>query len=434
MKIALLNHGCAKNLVDSELMLGMLVDAGYEITLNDDEAEIVIVNTCSFIHDAEKESVQSILSVVAKGKKAIITGCLPQKHKKELYKAIPESAAFVGTGDLDKLIETVKKIEKEDEFIYEISDNPVYKYPETTNRQQITVGASSYLKIADGCNFKCGYCIIPKLRGDYSSRPIENIVAEAQAMAKKGVSEIVLIAQDTTSYGVDLYKKPSLSRLLKELDKIEELDWLRIMYTYPSLIDDELIEVITQSKKIVKYLDMPLQHSHPNVLKRMLRPAFDYRKLIEKIRAKIPEVALRTTFIVGYPGETEEEFEHLYNFIKDMRFDKLGVFEFCREKGTHAYKLENQIPAKIKAKRKKALMQLQQGISLDINKSLIGKTLPAIVEAIDEKNGQVIARTYRDAPEVDGLLYIDTKKDLMPTDIVQVKITDTDEYDLYGTI
>ena len=434
MKIGLLNHGCAKNLVDSELMLGSLADAGYEITLDDTQADVVIVNTCSFIHDAEKESVESILEVANSGKKVVITGCLPQKHKQELAEAIPEAVAFVGIGDFPKIVDVIKRIEKNEKNIYEVSETPVYHYPENTKRQQITAGSSSYLKIAEGCNFKCGYCIIPKLRGDYVSRPLNTIVEEAKEMAKKGVSEIILIAQDTTSWGKDIFGKPSLPILLKELDKIDEIDWIRIMYTYPSLVDDELLEVMANSKKIVNYIDIPLQHSHPDVLKRMNRPSFDYRALIEKIRSYMPECAIRTTFITGYPQETDEEFEHLYNFVKDMRFDKMGAFEFCSEKGTYAHTLKGKIKSSIKKQRRKKLMELQQKISYEINQSYIGKTIPVIVEAVVVETNQVIGRSFRDAPEVDGMVYIETEQDLNPTDIVDVLITDADEYDLFGKV
>ena len=315
-KVALINHGCSKNLVDSELMLGMLAEEGIEITLDETQADIVIINTCSFIHDAEKESVQSILQMVNAGKKVIITGCLPQKHKEELKEAIPEAIAMLGTTDIKKIVEVVKKIDnKENDFIYEIAEKPQYIYPENVERQQITIGSSSYIKIADGCNYRCGYCIIPQLRGEYNSRDIEHIVQEAKHLGEKGVSEIVLIAQDTTSYGIDIYGKPSLARLLRELNKVEEIDWIRVMYTYPSMIDDDLIDAFAQCNKVVKYIDMPLQHSHPEILRAMRRPVMDYESLISKIRAKIPDVALRTTFIVGYPGETDECFEDLYEFV-----------------------------------------------------------------------------------------------------------------------
>lgn len=433
-KVALVNHGCSKNLVDSELMLGMLSDAGIEITLDETKADIVIVNTCSFIHDAETESVASILEMIKADKKVIITGCLPQKYKEELKEAIPEAIAMLGTTDLKKIVEVVKRIDNDDEdFLYEIADKPAYIYPENIERQQITVGASSYIKIADGCNYHCGYCIIPQLRGEYHSRPMENIVDEARKLGQKGVSEIVLIAQDTTSYGKDIYGKPSLAELLYKLNEIEEINWIRIMYTFPSLLCDDLLDAIASCKKVVKYIDMPLQHSHPDILKAMRRPVMDYRELIKKIREKISGVAIRTAFIVGYPGETEECFEDLYNFVNDMRFDKMGVFEFSKERNTVAYSLPHQVNAKYKKQRKDKLMKLQQKISKEINESFIGKEIPCIIEAITQE-GTVIARSYRDAPEIDGLVYIETERLLVPGDIENVKITCADEYDLYGAV
>ncbi len=433
-KVALINHGCSKNLVDSELMLGMLAEEGIEITLDETQADIVIINTCSFIHDAEKESVQSILQMVNAGKKVIITGCLPQKHKEELKEAIPEAIAMLGTTDIKKIVEVVKKIDnKENDFIYEIAEKPQYIYPENVERQQITIGSSSYIKIADGCNYRCGYCIIPQLRGEYNSRDIEHIVQEAKHLGEKGVSEIVLIAQDTTSYGIDIYGKPSLARLLRELNKVEEIDWIRVMYTYPSMIDDDLIDAFAQCNKVVKYIDMPLQHSHPEILRAMRRPVMDYESLISKIRAKIPDVALRTTFIVGYPGETDECFEDLYEFVEKMRFDRMGVFEFSKERNTVAYSLPHQVYAKVKKQRKNKLMQLQQRISKEINETFIGKELPCLIEAVTQEQ-TVIARSYRDAPEIDGLVYIESDRELIPGDIENIKITCADEYDLYGTV
>ena len=432
-KIALINHGCAKNLVDSELMLGMLSQEGFSITLNDDEADIVIINTCSFIHDAEQESVQSIIEMVNKGKKIIITGCLPQKHKKELKKAVPEALAMLGTSDISAIVDAVKSVAQQDDYFCKISEKPIYEYPENVQRQQITVGSSSYLKIAEGCNYQCGYCIIPKLRGPYRSRTIENIVEEAKELGKKGVSEIVLIAQDTTAYGVDLYKKPSLAKLLKELNKVEEINWIRVMYTYPSMFDDELIEAYANCDKVVKYVDIPLQHSHPEMLKAMRRPVMDYKDFISKLRDKIKGVAIRTTFIVGYPGETQEMFEHLYEFTKWAKFDKMGAFEFSKEKGTYAYSLPEQVPARIKKQRKNKLMKLQQKISLEVNKSFLGREIPCIIESVGS-DGAVVARSYRDAPEVDGLVYIETDDIPVPGDIESVKITGCDEYDLYGNL
>jgi ribosomal protein S12 methylthiotransferase len=363
------------------------------------------------------------------GKKVIIAGCLPQKYKQELKELIPEALAFIGTSDLDKIVDVIKKVTKNKEVDYEVNELPEYNYPEGITRQQITMGASTYIKIADGCDFNCGYCIIPQLRGAYKSRPIEKIVKEAQDLAKKGVAEIVLIAQDTTSYGKDIYGSPKLKELLIELNKIEDLSWIRIMYTYPSLLTDDLLETIKKLDKVVKYIDVPLQHVSKHMLELMNRPVMDYRKLINHIRSKIPNVAIRTTFITGYPCETEEDFKELVDFISDMKLDKVGVFEFSKEKNTKAYHLKPQILSRVKKQRKNKLMRLQQIISRGINEKLIGSEIACIVEAINE-DGQVVGRTYKDAPEVDGLVYIETKKALSPNDIIKAKIIKAVDYDL----
>lgn len=434
-KIALINHGCPKNLVDSELMLGLLAEKGYEITLDDKDADVVIVNTCSFIHDAEQESVQSILQMVDDGKKVIVTGCLPQKHKEELKEAIPEVCAMIGTSDIKEIVSVVEQVlnKQNDEYVAKISDKPEYIYPENVKRQQITVGASSYVKIADGCNYHCGYCIIPQLRGAYHSRTIEDVVAEVKDLVSKGVTEVVLIAQDTTSYGIDIYGKPSLAKLLEELNKIDGLGWIRIMYAYPTQVTDELIDAMAKLDKVVKYLDLPLQHYDKEVLKAMRRPEFDYAVLIKKLRDKIPNIAIRTAFIVGYPGETDEQFKKLYQFIKDMRFDKLGVFEYSREKNTVSYSMEHQVPKKVKHKRFQELMALQQQISFEINQTYIGKILPCIVEGFTDE-GVVIMRSQHDAPEIDGLVYAKSDRNVVPGDIENVLIDGADEYDLFGKI
>ena len=434
-KVALVSHGCAKNLVDSELMLGLLAEKGYEITLDENDADVVIVNTCSFIHDAEKESVQSILGLVESGKKVIVTGCLPQKHKEELKQAIPEVCAMVGTTDFKEIVKIVEKVldEQNEEYISRISEKPEYIYPETIHRQQITMGASSYIKIADGCNYHCGYCIIPQLRGKYHSRTIENIVAEAKELVAKGVTEIDLIAQDTTSYGIDLYGKPSLPELLKELNKIEGLGWLRIMYAYPTQMNDELLDAIANLDKVAKYVDIPLQHYSKSVLEAMRRPVSDYDELIKKIRNKIPNVSVRTAFIVGYPGETAEDFNELYEFVKRARFDRMGVFEYSREKNTTSYDMDNQVPQKIKKQRYKALMELQQQISYEINQTYIGKTIKCIVEGFTD-DGLIIMRSEHDAPEIDGLVYAQSETQVVPGDFENVLIDRADEYDLFGKI
>ena len=434
-KIALKSYGCPKNLIDTELMAGMLVNNGYEITLDETETDIVIINTCAFINDAEKESVQGILESVNEGKKVIVTGCLSQKHQNDLKQAIPEILGLCGTTDFDGILKLVKSAEK-NTYVEIVSDKPKYTYPKV-ERQQITAGASSYIKISDGCNCNCGYCIIPKLRGKAVSRPIEDIIDEAKTLVKKGVTEIILVGQDTTDYGRDLYGKPKLAELIIELNKIENLGWIRFMYAYPTHLTKDVIQAVKNSEKAVKYFDIPLQHSHPEVLKRMNRPVLDYKKLINDIRKEIPEAAIRSSFIVGYPAETEEEFEHLYNFIKEMRFDRLGVFEYSREKGTTSYSLKPQISKKIKHQRYKKLMELQQKISKEKNRGKLGKEMDCIIESFTEdKNGKIFAvgRTQYDAPEIDGVVHIETSEILTPGDIEKVKITDFDEYDLKGVI
>ena len=434
MKIALLNHGCAKNLVDSELMLGLLAQRGHQITLDEKDADIVVVNTCSFIHDAEKESVQSILQMVQDGKKVIVTGCLPQKYKGELKKAIPEIAGMIGTSDIKEIIDIVDKItgDKKD-YAEHVSEKPEYIYPENIERQQITVGSSSYIKIADGCNYHCGYCIIPQLRGEYHSRTIENILEEANSLVKKGVTELVLIAQDTTSYGIDLYGKQMLPKLLEELNKIEGLGWIRIMYAYPTQVSDELIDAIARLDKVVKYIDLPLQHCNAEILQAMRRPVMDYEVLVKKIRNRIPNVAIRTAFIVGYPGETDEQFEELYDFVKRVKFEKMGVFEYSREKNTVSYSMDSQVPAKIKKQRHKKLMTLQKKISREVNAAYIGQILPCIVEGFTD-DGLILMRSQHDAPEIDGMVYAESKESVVPGDIVNVLINRADDYDLFGIL
>jgi ribosomal protein S12 methylthiotransferase len=433
MKISLINHGCAKNLVDAELMLGILSKKGYTITLDDNEADIVIVNTCSFIHDAEQESVQSILQMLKNNKKVIVTGCLSQKHDKDLKEAIPELSGMIGTANLKDVVKIIDDITHGKEYESIIDKTPEYSYPEEVERQQITMGASSYIKIGEGCNYRCGYCIIPKLRGKYISRPIENIVKEANALVKKGVNEIILIAQDTSSYGIDLYGKQALPQLLEELNKIENLSWIRIMYAYPTQMTDELINAIAHLDKVVKYVDIPLQHSNPRVLESMKRPVMDYRKLIKKIRNKIPNVSIRTSLIVGYPGETEEEFEDLYNFVKDVKFDRMGAFEYSREKGTYSDKLSGHLSKKTKKERRNKLMELQQKISLENNRKYINTDLKCIVEGYTDE-GIVILRSEHDAPEIDGLVYAKSETPVVPGDIETVRISRADEYDLFGEI
>lgn len=432
--IGLINLGCAKNLVDAELMLGMLAKRGYEITLSEEGADIVLVNTCSFIKEAEQESVKNIVAIAESGKKLIISGCLAQKYKKELMEAVPEAIAIVGTGDIDKIVEIVDAFTQgKDEPVYAVGDSLEYLQSDDAERFQITVGSSAYIKIAEGCDYSCAFCIIPQLRGKYRSRTIESIVAEAKKLGQIGVTEIALVAQDSSNYGKDIYGKPSLPALLEKLNEVEEIDWIRVMYTYPSLINNELINAIAKLDKVVKYVDIPLQHSHPDILRLMNRPVMDNSSIVKRLRDAIPDIAIRTAFIVGFPGETEEHFEHLYNFIQENRFDKMGVFQYSKEKNTDSYKLKGHVLAKVKKQRQKELMKLQQGISLDIHKNLVGKELEVLVETLTS-SGEIIGRSHRDAAEVDGLVYIKTDKILSPGDIVRARITCADVYDLHAEL
>ena len=432
--VGVISHGCPKNLVDTELMLGYLDKAGYKTTLNIEEADIVLVNTCAFIADAQQESIGTIVELIDIQKPVIVAGCLPQKFKKELMQELPEIFAFIGPADLSKIADIVKDFEAQQiKTIYNVTEAPSIIYPENVKRLQITVGSSSYIKIAEGCNYNCAYCIIPKLRGRYHSRSIDNIYKEAVELAQKGVSEIILIAQDTSYYGFDKFGAPILASLLEKLNTIEELDWIRVMYTYPSMINDELISAIKNCEKVVKYLDIPLQHSHPDMLKRMNRPPMDYRGLIKKLRNEIPNIALRTSLIVGFPAETQEEFDDLYEFVKEARFDRLGVFEFSKEEGTPAFDMKPQISAKLKKERKKKIMELQATISKEINENLIGKQIPVLIETIFS-NGKIIARSYKDAPEIDGVVYINTDKILSPGDVTLATVTGASEYDLIAKV
>lgn len=411
-------------------MLGNLAEKGYSINLDENAADIIIVNTCSFIRDAEKESVKTIVRLAQSGKRFIITGCLAQKYKQELADAVPEAKALIGTGDIESVSEVIEKIQKSDDCLIKVTENPTYLQGINEKRYQITAGPYSYVKISEGCNYNCSFCIIPSLRGRYRSRKIEEIEKEVTELGEKGVSEIILIAQDTSNYGRDLYGRPSLPKLLKKLNAVDSIEWIRIMYFYPSNINDELIKALAELEKVVKYVDIPLQHSHSDILKLMNRPAADYSKLISEIRESIPDVAIRTAFITGFPGETDEHFEHLYNFVKTEKFDKMGIFEYSREGMSTSYSLKNQVPSKTKKMRRKELMKLQQGISYNINKKLVNRTIPVIVDTVTSK--ETICRSYRDAPEIDGLVYLKGNSDLLPGDIIDVKITDAELYDLFA--
>lgn len=432
--IAVSHLGCEKNRIDTEHMLGLLLQAGYNIDANEDFADYVIVNTCSFIQAAREESVRTLVELAEEGKKIVITGCMAQHFQEELLDEIPEAVAVVGTGDYNKIVDVIQRAQQ-GERVKEISANPTYIADESTPRYRTTSQGYAYLRIAEGCDYRCAFCIIPHLRGNQRSRPIESIVAEAKQLAEQGVQELVLISQITTNYGVDLYGKPKLAELLRELGQVD-IPWVRMHYTYPTGITPAVMDAIRETPNALPYLDLPLQHSHPDVLKSMNRP-WQGRvndEIIDRIKAALPEAVLRTTFIVGFPGETEEQFQHLVEFVKRHEFDHVGVFTFSPEEETPAFSMENQVPQEVMDERRDILMSIQQGISQKRNQQQIGKVVDVLAEEVNPRTGQWIGRSARFAPEVDGVIYVEGSPEALPQlgTLVSVKIIDADAYDLYG--
>jgi ribosomal protein S12 methylthiotransferase len=432
--IAVSHLGCEKNRIDTEHMLGLLLQAGYTIDASEDFADYVIVNTCSFIQAAREESVRTLVELAEEGKKIVITGCMAQHFQDELLDEIPEAVAVVGTGDYNKIVDVIQRAQQ-GERVKEISANPTYIADESTPRYRTTSQGYAYLRIAEGCDYRCAFCIIPHLRGNQRSRPIESIVAEAEQLAEQGVQELVLISQITTNYGVDLYGKPKLAELLRELGNVD-IPWVRMHYTYPTGITPAVMDAIRDTPNALPYLDLPLQHSHPDVLKSMNRP-WQGRvndEIIHRIKAALPEAVLRTTFIVGFPGETEEQFQHLVEFVKRHEFDHVGVFTFSPEEETPAFSMENQVPQEVMDERRDILMSIQQGISQKRNQQQIGKVVDVLVEELNPRTGQWIGRSARFAPEVDGVIYVEGSPEKSPQlgTLVPVTVIDADAYDLYG--
>ncbi|MEQ8224393.1 MAG: 30S ribosomal protein S12 methylthiotransferase RimO [Candidatus Eremiobacterota bacterium] len=439
MKCFFVSLGCPKNLVDSEIMRALLDREGHEITCSEKDAEVIIVNTCGFIESAKEESIETILEMALNKKTGsckalIVTGCMAQRYSKDMKKEIPEVDAFIGTGEFHRITEVLKNV-KEHETIELVSD-PEYIWRSDMPRLVSTPFYYAYLKIGEGCSHKCSFCIIPQLRGPYRSRPVKDIVEEARNLAGQGVKEIIIIAQDPTQYGYDLPEKPQLVTLLKEIEQIEGIRWIRILYLYPNSISDELLELIKNSEKICKYIDLPLQHCEHKILKAMGRKGNkeDYLNVIKKIKEKIPDVTLRTALIVGFPGETNEHFESLMDFVEKAEFDRLGAFEYSKEEGTEAEKLKGHVSKKTKKERLHRIMTLQKKISLKKNKSLTGSVQEVIIENISNKGKYKIqGRTRRDTPDIDGYIYL-LSSDVQPGDIVKARVTGAKEYDLYGEI
>jgi ribosomal protein S12 methylthiotransferase len=416
-------------------MLGLLNEAGFQVTFDNDEADMCLVNTCSFIGDARKESVRTLIELADQGKELIIAGCLAQHFKHELMEEIPEARALVGTGDIASIVDVITAIANDSSLrVVQVSDIPNDYHEEALPRMQTGLGASAYLKIAEGCDHRCTFCIIPQLRGDFRSRTIESLVKEARMLVASGVKEIILVSQDSTYYGLDIYKRMALPELLRALHEIEDLDWIRVMYAYPTETPDDLLLTIASLPKVVKYVDIPLQHSHPDVLKAMARPLHP-EKTVSRIRQMIPDVRIRSTFIVGFPGETDEQFEHLAAFIEKQRFNRLGVFTYSRQMEVPSGHMADQIPEKVKKARRKRIMQIQHAISTELNNELVGKEIDVLVESYDEKKNLYCGRSQWDAPQIDNQVYISESEEepVIMGEITRVRIESAGPYDLYGT-
>jgi len=436
MKIGMVSLGCPKNQTDAEIMLGILADCGHEIVANPKEAEVIIVNTCGFIDPAKQESIDACLEMAEYKKTGacrllIMTGCLSERYHDSIKKELPEVDASIGAGDFHKIAEVIKEAEKEYVCLWGHQNDEI---PENLPRILTTDSYTAYLKIADGCDNNCTYCAIPMIRGHFRSREMADIIAEAKELAKNGVREIILIAQDTTRYGKDLYGEYSLDKLLLELCKIDGIHWIRVHYLYAEAITDSLISVIAQNEKICAYFDMPIQHINNEILRRMARRTnrAEIEEKIRKIREKMPDSVFRTSIIAGFPGETEEQFDELYDFLKEAKLDRVGVFAYSQEEDTPAAKFDGQLSNEVKEERRDKLMELQQGISLEKNKAKIGKVIEVLAEGYDENNFMYYGRSRGDSIDVDGTVYFAAEDEIEIGSFVKVKILDADEYDLTG--
>ena len=438
-KILFVSLGCDKNLVDSEVMLGLLAEKGYHFTDDETQADVIVVNTCCFIGDAKEESVNTILEMAEYKKEGslkalVVTGCLAERYRQEIIDEIPEVDAVLGTASYDGIVQAVEQaVAGKRELLWGGTDRLVL----TGAKRLLTTGGHyAHLKIAEGCDKHCTYCIIPKLRGSYRSVPMERLLKEAEELAEQGVKELILVAQETTMYGTDLYGEKRLHELLRKLCGIRGLRWIRVQYCYPEEIYEELIRTIREEPKICHYLDLPIQHASDRILKRMGRRTTreDLADRIRKLREEIPDICLRTTLISGFPGETEAEYEELMDFVDEMEFDRLGVFAYSPEEGTPAADMEDQVPEEVKEARRDGLMELQQEISFEKAEEMVGKELWCMVEGKVADEYAYVARTYKDAPGVDGYLFIQTMEELISGDFVKVKVTGADEYDLIGEI
>lgn len=439
MKILFISLGCDKNLVDTEVMLGMLASRGYEMTNEEQEADIIVINTCCFIHDAKEESIQNILEMAeykknGSAKALIVTGCMAERYRQEILDEIPEVDEVLGTTAYDRILDAVDAALAGQHEVM-TADLDALPLPET-KRLVTTGGHFAYLKIAEGCDKHCTYCIIPKIRGNFRSVPMERLLKEAQDLAEQGVKELILVAQETTLYGKDLYGEKSLPKLLRELCKISGIRWIRILYCYPEEITDELIQVMKEEPKICHYLDLPIQHANDTILKRMGRRTSKQEliDIVQKLRKEIPDICLRTTLITGFPGETQEQHEEVMEFIDTLEFDRLGAFTYSPEEDTPAATFEDQIDEEVKEDRQVDIMELQQEIAFDKAEDMIGREVLVMIEGKVADENAYVGRTYRDAPNVDGLIFINTDVELISGDFAKVKVTGALDYDLIGEL
>lgn len=439
MKILFISLGCDKNLVDTEVMLGMLASRGYEMTNDEQEADIIVINTCCFIHDAKEESIQNILDMAeykknGSAKALIVTGCMAERYRQEILDEIPEVDEVLGTTAYDRILDAVDAALAGQHEVM-TADLDALPLPET-KRLVTTGGHFAYLKIAEGCDKHCTYCIIPKIRGNFRSVPMERLLKEAQDLAEQGVKELILVAQETTLYGKDLYGEKSLPKLLRELCKISGIRWIRILYCYPEEITDELIQVMKEEPKICHYLDLPIQHANDTILKRMGRRTSKQEliDIVQKLRKEIPDICLRTTLITGFPGETQEQHEEVMEFIDTLEFDRLGAFTYSPEEDTPAATFEDQIDEAVKEDRQADIMELQQEIAFDKAEDMIGREVLVMIEGKVADENAYVGRTYRDAPNVDGLIFINTDAELISGDFAKVKVTGALDYDLIGEL
>lgn len=439
LKVGMVSLGCAKNLVDSEVMLGLLARAGCELTLDPGEADVLVVNTCTFIGPAKEESIETILEMArykeeGKCKALIVAGCMGTRYGEQLMEEMPEIDAVIGTGEIDQIPDVVRRVLGGESFTQ--VGTPTFIYDHAAPRIRATLPHTAFIKISEGCNHPCAFCIIPSVRGRHRSRPMESIVEEAKRLADEGVREVVLIAQDTTWYGRDLYGEYKLAELLRALAKVDGIDWFRLFYAYPTHLSDEILDVIADEPKLCKYIELPLQHASDRMLRAMRRKGdrAHIDRLIERIRTKIPGVTLRSSFIVGFPGETEEDFRELLSFIKETRFDHVGIFSYSAEEGTPAYDFDGQLPERVKEERRREAMELQRTISREINRSLVGRILPMLVDGPSAESDLVlVARAERQAPDVDGVTYI-ANRAVEPGSMVRVRVTEGHDYDLVGEV